>query len=217
MNRRTALKLMGKLGLLSLPFGSRVAKALGGTEWNWEEPDLVLITDTSAFPHQDLQALLLAAEPVLENERPDWRRSLVVWDIRSDAAAVRRFLAHHAPNTENLLLPVLVSVPELGADEVQLWTMDWMRSRAERETGKCYPISGNWWSVDGDWNPTVSKVKDHLFKSPNHKGGKFELPWLELLKLAELQSLHSDHHREMTGEGKVHWGVVNCCPMRIQD
>ncbi len=213
MNRRTAIKRLCKMALLSFPLASRLAHALSRRSGDVFEPQLVLLTDSKHVSHEDLQALLDAAEGSLQEEDFNWRRNLVVLDIRANAEAAGKFISRHGGNTGNLIFPLLVLVPEDGADEVQLWSASWLRSRRNPAAAKCYPVSGSWWSVDGDWNPSVSKVKTHLFKSPNHTGGKFELSWLELLKLDELQSLHSDHHREMTGAGKVHWAVVNCCPM----
>lgn len=212
MNRRAALKLLCKLGFFSLPILSRAAKAMGLREDEWIDPDLVLIVDSDPAKAELHPLVVAAAEASLDADEPDWRARLTVWNARSDAKQVKAFLSRYGANTTALPLPVLVSVPAWDAEEVRVWSPEWLGEYEKKAPGKCYPISGHWWSVDGDWHPTREKVKTHLFESPNHTGGQFELTWLEQLVFAELQSLHSDHHREMTHHGKVHWDKVNHCP-----
>ena len=112
--------------------------------------------------------------------------------------------------------PVLVRMLDI-AGEVEIWSHRWLdyydRKDEDDDEVECYPVSGGWWSVDGDWDPSWQKVRDHLFESPNHEDGEFEDWFLDQLKLEELQSLHSDHHREMIQRGQVHWDYVNVeCP-----
>lgn len=132
------------------------------------------------------------------------------WDLNVNSDEITRFMAKYANGAEPPRLPILVAVPASGK-EVEIWNLDWLK-HAER-ADVCYPVSGGWWSVDGDWNPSLKKVKNHLYESPNHEGGNFFLLWLDQLNFEELQSLHSDHHREMTNEGSVNWKKVNReCP-----
>ncbi len=62
-----------------------------------------------------------------------------------------------------------------------------------------YPLRGNHWSVDGDWNPSPTKLAAHL-RSPNHVT-QIAANWeIETWSSEELRSLHDDlHEREMGG------------------
>lgn len=55
-----------------------------------------------------------------------------------------------------------------------------------------YPLRGNWWSVDGQWNAIKAVLIAHL-TGGEHRG-KFDRDWLQSLSRAELHSLHSDDH-----------------------
>ncbi len=65
-----------------------------------------------------------------------------------------------------------------------------------KSTGS-YPLRGNHWSVEGDWNPTPDKLVAHL-RGPNH-GQQLAATWaIEVWSYEELRSLHDDlHEREM--------------------
>lgn len=198
MTRRSLLKWLGNLALLGAPFASRLAGAL-----------------TEGRPIE----YLLLHDPDAGDYRPFLRHvgvnpTLVTkWDIRKDHARVRAFLARFSRNTKVFSYPVLLVRPESDARDIEYWDSAWVRAHRANFEDACYPISGSWWSVEGDWNPTKEKVEEHLFLSPNHASGKFQGEWLSLLRFEELQSVHSDHHREMIHEGKVTWASVNKeCP-----
>lgn len=215
MTRRELIIMAGKLGLLAVPFSSKGVRALmkGNSESGVSR--FVLIYDSTAVSAIDYRKLLDKASPYLSSQDPAWLKKLTILDQSTQRNEIQSFMVKHGRNTEKLTGPVLIAVPETEdfEGEVEIWNEDWLRAKESRYTDACYPISGGWWSVEGDWNPSITKVRNHLYKSPNHKGGKFELPWLELLKFEELQSLHSDHHREMTKKGKVYWANVNKeCP-----
>ncbi|MGQ0636261.1 MAG: hypothetical protein ACT4QC_16730 [Planctomycetaceae bacterium] len=93
------------------------------------------------------------------------------------------------------------------------WTFGWlMKGENERphapipepvrvaSTGS-YPLRGNHWSVDGDWNPPRETVVGHL-RGPNH-GSQIAANWsIEGWSYEELRSLHDDlHEREMAASG----------------
>jgi len=88
------------------------------------------------------------------------------------------------------------------------WTFGWLL-KGENERPKSspkeavrvyttgsYPLRGNHWSVDGDWNPSREKVVSHL-RGPNHVG-QLQGTWnIESWAYEELRSLHDDlHERE---------------------
>jgi hypothetical protein len=64
-----------------------------------------------------------------------------------------------------------------------------------------YPLRGNHWSVEGDWNPTREKTLEHLH-GPNHQS-ELEAGWhIEDWSLEELRSVHDDLHEKYdTGGG----------------
>lgn len=88
------------------------------------------------------------------------------------------------------------------------WTFGWLlKGENERPrsvpteavrvyTTGSYPLRGNHWSVDGDWNPSRDKVVSHL-RGPNHSG-QLQAGWaIESWAHEELRSLHDDlHERE---------------------
>jgi hypothetical protein len=65
-----------------------------------------------------------------------------------------------------------------------------------KSTGS-YPLRGNHWSVESDWNPTQEKLVAHL-RGPNH-GHLIAASWaIEAWSYEELRSLHDDlHEREL--------------------
>ncbi len=67
-----------------------------------------------------------------------------------------------------------------------------------KSTGS-YPLRGNHWSVEEDWNPTRDKVVAHL-RGPNH-GHQIRTAWkIESWSYEELRSLHDNlHEQEMGG------------------
>lgn len=62
-----------------------------------------------------------------------------------------------------------------------------------------YPTRGSWWTHPGSGK---AGLINHLTSDGIHHG-KFSRAWLETLSVAQLESLHSDHH-----EGRVHWANV---------
>jgi hypothetical protein len=60
-----------------------------------------------------------------------------------------------------------------------------------------YPLRGNHWSIEGDWNPSKDKLVGHL-RGPNH-GHQIAASWtIEVWSYEELRSLHDDlHEREL--------------------
>ena len=99
---------------------------------------------------------------------------------------------------------------------IDAWSFAWLHKGIDErpddsqpiEDVDRYPLTGSWWSVEGDWNAPRDKVINHLHDAKLHTG-TFEMWWLELLSYEELQSLHTDHHREMQGTGSVKWEYVN--------
>ncbi len=58
-----------------------------------------------------------------------------------------------------------------------------------------YPLRGNHWSVEGDWNPTKDETVAHLH-GPNHQS-QLQPEWhIEDWSLEELRSLHDDLHEK---------------------
>lgn len=97
------------------------------------------------------------------------------------------------------------------------WTFGWLMKginerpkpavpeKIEVETTGHYPLRGNHWSVDGDFNPGREKVIQHLrgeFHSP-----QLMAEWkIDEWSVEELRSLHDDLH-ERYGGGVVSTGV----------
>lgn len=162
MNRRTLLKKLYQYAIPATPFSTKIFGALN-------HPSFVLIHDSSD-KHQDYRSLLQSVAPYVESAYPGWRTQLVVWDAQTHSREIRRFVGQYGRNTEVLKLPVLVAVPSTFGieNEVELWNLDWLAAWERSFKDACYPISGGWWSVEGDWNPTVEKVRKHCFESPNH-------------------------------------------------
>ncbi len=66
---------------------------------------------------------------------------------------------------------------------------------ARVESTGSYPLRGNHWSVEGDWNPTREKVVSHLH-GPNHEEQLIPAWHIESWSLEELRSLHDDLHEK---------------------
>lgn len=180
------------------------------------KPKFILIHDSD---ERGTAALIERANAYLSPRDSRWWNKVVSWHLERDSSNVRKFLRRYAYATKTFQWPLLVVVPgdAFLIDEVEVFSVEWLRAEASFEKA-CYPISGGWWSVDGDFHPTIEKVRKHVFEAQMHKDGKFLLEWLELLKFEEIQSLHSDHHREMIKQGKVHWKNVNAeCPVESVD
>jgi hypothetical protein len=64
-----------------------------------------------------------------------------------------------------------------------------------------YPLRGNHWSIEGDWNPSKEKLVGHL-RGPNH-GHQITASWaIETWSYEELRSVHDDlHERELASGG----------------
>ncbi len=74
-----------------------------------------------------------------------------------------------------------------------------------KSTGS-YPLRGNHWSVEGDWNPAQDKVVAHL-RGPNH-GHQIAASWaIELWSYEELRSLHDDLHERELASGAAPAGA----------
>ena len=168
MTRRSLLKLLGNVILLGGPALSRLAQALSETE----PVAYLLLYDSESGDYGPLLHQVGVA-PALVTK----------WDIRKDGAKIRAFLARHGRRTTTFSYPVLLARPETNAPDVEYWDMAWVRARSANFGDACYPISGSWWSVEGDWHPTKEKVEAHLFHSPNHASGKFQEEWLALLQI----------------------------------
>lgn len=95
--------------------------------------------------------------------------------------------------------------------KLDAWTFSWLiKGFNERPTAPIpeairvewtgsYPLRGNHWSVDGDWNPSKDVVIAHL-RGAVH-GGQIAASYkIEAWSYEELRSLHDDlHEREMGG------------------
>lgn len=97
------------------------------------------------------------------------------------------------------------------------WTFGWLMKgvnerpkpavpeKIEVETTGHYPLRGNHWSVDGDFNPSHAKIVAHLrndFHSP-----QLMAEWkIDEWSVEELRSLHDDLH-ERYGGGVISTGV----------
>ena len=90
------------------------------------------------------------------------------------------------------------------------WTFGWlMKGQDERpkaavpeeiqvETTGRYPLRGNHWSVEGDFNPTATTLVTHL-RGPNHVS-QLAADWkIEEWSVEELRSLHDDLHEREGG------------------
>ena len=70
---------------------------------------------------------------------------------------------------------------------------------ARAESTGHYPLRGNHWSVDEDWNPSRTKVIGHL-RGPNHAHQAARYADIESWSYEELRSLHDNlHEQEMGG------------------
>lgn len=66
-----------------------------------------------------------------------------------------------------------------------------------------YRLTGNHWSVDGDWNPSKAKLITHL-RGPNHVSRLNSGFQIEQRLVEELRSLHDDlHESEPGGSGNL--------------
>jgi hypothetical protein len=91
------------------------------------------------------------------------------------------------------------------------WTISWLAKGIDERpatspsesarvaTTNNYPLRGNHWSVDGDWNPTRDTVVHHL-RSPNHVAHLLTAWKIDSWSYEELRSLHDNlHEQEMGG------------------
>ncbi|HEY2826577.1 MAG TPA: hypothetical protein VGJ04_03170 [Pirellulales bacterium] len=58
-----------------------------------------------------------------------------------------------------------------------------------------YPLRGNHWSVEGDWNPSKEETVTHLH-GPNHQSQLIPEWHIEEWSLEEIRSLHDDLHEK---------------------
>lgn len=93
---------------------------------------------------------------------------------------------------------------------LDVWTFGWlMKGESERPqaaipeairvqwTGQ-YPLRGNHWSVEGDWNPSKEKVIRHLH-GENHLSQLGPYATVETWSYEEVRSLHDDLHEKYGG------------------
>jgi len=85
------------------------------------------------------------------------------------------------------------------------WTFGWLAKGVDERpaapvleaarvaTTGSYPLRGNHWSVNGDWNPTREEVVEHL-RGPNHAASIPASYKIEDWSYEELRSLHDDLH-----------------------
>jgi hypothetical protein len=91
------------------------------------------------------------------------------------------------------------------------WTFGWLAKgvnerpkeavleAARAETTGHYPLRGNHWSIDGDWNPSKASVIAQL-RGPNHGHQVVRYGNIEGWSYEELRSLHDNlHELEMGG------------------
>jgi thiol-disulfide isomerase/thioredoxin len=100
---------------------------------------------------------------------------------------------------------------------MDVWTFSWLADgvevrpvtvepeRATVARSGQYPLTGGWWSVEGQWNPSKSFLISHLTTHSNH-AGRFarRRGWLETLSISELQSVHTDDHT-----GRLKWSYID--------
>lgn len=139
---------------------------------------------------------------------------IIVIDSSQQPEAFASMMETFGPNTKDVPELLLFKVGDQREQCHPYWDQHWIQFVEEKFAARgCYPVSGSWWSVEGDFQPTLKKVQTHLLKSPNHTGGHFGEDYILSLRFGEAQSLHSDHHREMIHEGQVFWDYVNkACP-----
>jgi len=100
------------------------------------------------------------------------------------------------------------------------WAMHWLATGQESSkiskgkvsvvTSGNYPLRGNWWSVEGRWNPSKTMIINHLRQHPNHAKKSFQRENLEAWSYEELQSLHSDDH-----EGRIRKTIAATKPKAV--
>jgi hypothetical protein len=85
------------------------------------------------------------------------------------------------------------------------WTFSWLIKGVDErptapvleaatvETTGHYPLRGNHWSVNGDWNPTRDEVIQHL-RGPNHVNSLLPEWHIDIWSVEELRSLHDNLH-----------------------
>jgi hypothetical protein len=95
---------------------------------------------------------------------------------------------------------------------LDMWTFAWLAKGVDErppgsvpeaarvETTGHFPLRGNHWSIDEDWNPTRDKVVSHL-RGPNH-GAHIAANWeIETWSYEELRSLHDHLHEQEMASG----------------
>lgn len=93
---------------------------------------------------------------------------------------------------------------------LDVWTFGWLvKGESERPQGVIpeairvqwtgqYPLRGNHWSVEGDWNPSREKVISHL-RGENHLNQLATYGNIETWSHEEIRSLHDDLHEKYGG------------------
>lgn len=213
MKRRKFLNTFGKFTVVTPPILNSNLLLGGSTKTHSSQEKYFLIYDKSSEMERNTARLLVIAAFQSSKNHESMKNSLVELDSTVQKSELESLARKYGPATQEILFPVLIYVPHPDAEDVEVWDERWLNWSSKALEDACYPISGGWWSVEGDWNPSKQKVRRHLFESMNHTSGHFTAEYLDLLSFEELQSLHSDHHREMTDRGMVHWKYVNSeCP-----
>ena len=98
------------------------------------------------------------AAAMLQGIDANWRSRLVRLRQDRDLPEIRAVLQHYGPNTVAINGPLIVKVFEDQPGEAEVFDDRWLQHSLRAFTEDCYPVSGGWWSVDGDWNPSWEKV-----------------------------------------------------------
>ncbi len=93
---------------------------------------------------------------------------------------------------------------------LDVWTFGWLAKGIDErpaasipevarvESTGHFPLRGNHWSIDEDWNPTKERVISHL-RGPSH-GAHIAANWeIETWSYEELRSLHDHLHEQELG------------------
>ena len=105
---------------------------------------------------------------------------------------------------------ILRSFKDGCSTPLDAWTFGWLiKGESERPRGAIseeirvawtgqYPLRGNHWNVEGDWNPSKEKVITHL-RGENHGIYLAPYPNIETWSSEEIRSLHDDLHEKYGG------------------
>lgn len=150
------------------------------------KPEVILYTTANCPACVSLKNKLSCVPAIsfVEQEPPAWVTSVPVFHWQADdgrwwtngnngrGADIQDFVEEYnetCPSQTEVVLDV-IRVKELG-----------------------YPLRGRYWYMNQNFNPSKSQLVYHL-KYENIHRGVFDNEYLESLEMAELQSLHADHH-----------------------